>query len=132
MKIAGLHHRQQRNQRGYFDELPFALQQRASNWLSRLLKRHPQCPSWLFPILVGQAKRLARMSDEERSAWGRSMLAKQGGYEVQRRYRQTGRMGSAHPAHRASAVSAAQRKWRKQERQSPMTGVGSVLESGTY
>jgi integrase len=36
------------------------------------MKRHPYCPGWLFPILVGQAKRLALLSEEERSAWGRS------------------------------------------------------------
>ena len=39
-------------------------------------------PLWRRAILIGQAKRLASMSDDERSAWGRSMLAKRGGYAV--------------------------------------------------
>jgi hypothetical protein len=116
MKIKGLQHHRRPNQRGYFDEMPFAVQQRASEWLCRLMKRHPYCPGWLFPILLGQAKRLARMSEEERSAWGRSMHAMRGGYAVQRRYWQEGRIGPDHPAHKAAEVSAAQRKWRKQDR----------------
>jgi hypothetical protein len=73
--------------RGYFDDLPFEIRGRASEWLARLLKRHPHCPRWLLPILIGQARRLAGMSREERAAWGRSMLAKRGGYAAQERYR---------------------------------------------
>jgi hypothetical protein len=76
----------------------------------------PLLPPLALRALVGQAKRLALMSDEERSAWGRSMQAKHGGYAVQRRYWQEGRIGPDHPAHKAAQVSAAQRKWRKQER----------------
>ena len=114
-----------------------SLQLCASEWLSRLMKRHPCCPGWLLPILVGQAKRLALMSDDQLSAWGRSMQAKHGGYAVQRRYRSEGRIGPNHPAHKAAQVSAAQRKWRKQERLGllPKPGVwrlpiGQVLCSG--
>ena len=59
--------------------------------------------------------RLALMSDDELSAWGRSMHGKRGGYAVQRRYWHEGRIGPDHPAHKAAEVSAAQRKWRKQE-----------------
>ena len=115
MKVKGLSNYRGRNPNGYFQDLPWGVRQRAYAWLSRFLKRHPYCPGWRFAILVGQAKRLALMSDDERSAWGRSMQAKHGGYAVQRRYRQEGRVGPDHPAHKAAEVSAAQRKWRKQE-----------------
>jgi hypothetical protein len=87
MKINGLHHPGQRNQRGYLDGMPLAVQFRASEWLSHLMKRHPHCPGRLLPIMVGQAKRLARMSEEEHSSWGRSTHAKRGGYAVQRALR---------------------------------------------
>jgi len=125
MKIEGLSNYRGRNPHGYFQDLPWKVRQRAYAWLSRFLKRHPYCPRWRFAILVGQAKRLALMSDDELSAWGRSMQAKHGGYAVQRRYRQEGRVGPDHPAHKAAEVSAAQRKWRKQERLSvlPKPGV---------
>jgi hypothetical protein len=48
-------------------------------------------PRWRRAILIGQAKRLALMSDEERSSWGRSMLAQRGGHAVQHRYKMEGR-----------------------------------------
>jgi hypothetical protein len=117
MKISGLNNYRGRNPHGYFQDLPWEVRQQAQAWLSRFLGRHPHCPRWLFPILVGQARRLALMSDEERSAWGRSMLAKRGGYAVQRCYGMEGRTGFAHPAHKAAITSAAQRKWRKRQRQ---------------
>jgi hypothetical protein len=101
MKIKGLSNYRGRNPNGYFQDLPWGVRQRAYAWLSRFLKRHPYCPRWRFAILVGQAKRLALMSEEERSAWGRSMLAKRGGYAVQRRYWHEGRIGPDHPAHKA-------------------------------
>ena len=44
------------------------------------------------------------------------MHAKKGGYAVQRRYRQEGRIGPDHPAHKAAHISAERRKKRKQER----------------
>ncbi|MFZ3214196.1 MAG: hypothetical protein WA188_22040 [Terriglobales bacterium] len=126
MRIEGLRKYRGRNLRGYFQDLPWGVRQRAHAWLSRFLKRHPHCPLWRFAILVGQAKRLALMSDQERSAWGRSMMAKQGGYAVQRRYRQEGRIGPDHPAHKAAWFSAAERKWRKQER------LGLTPKPGVY
>jgi len=107
MKIEGLSNYRGRNPHGYFQDLPWKVRQRAYAWLSRFLKRHPYCPSWRFAILVGQAKRLALMSDDELSAWGRSMHAKRGGYAVQRRYWHEGRIGPDHPAHAASQASAA-------------------------
>ena len=63
-----------------------------------------------MPILHGQARRLARQTAEERSAWGRSMLAKRGGYAVQQQYQRDGRIGGRHPAHHAARVSASRRK----------------------
>jgi hypothetical protein len=117
LRIQGLQSYQGRNPHGYFCDLPPDAKNAAYAWLSRFLKRHPHCPRWLFAILVGQAKRLALMSQEERSAWGRSMGAKKGGYAVQKRYQKEGRTGPNHPAHRAASVSAAQRKWRKKERE---------------
>jgi len=122
MKIKGLRRHRRRNQRGYFDEMPFAVQQHASEWLAHFLERHPCCPGWRFPILVGKAKRLALTSEEERSAWGRSMQAKKGGYAVQQRYRWEGRIGLDRPALKAAEVSAAQRKWRRQERLAAQAG----------
>jgi hypothetical protein len=70
-------------------------------------------PGWRRAILVGQAKRWAMTSDEERSRWGRAMLAKRGGLAVQNKYRIEGRIGPKHPAHKASAKSVTRRKWNK-------------------
>ena len=50
------------------------------------------------------------------SKWGHTMLAKKGGYAVQRLYQAQGRVGMRHPAHRASAISASRRKFRKKRR----------------
>ena len=63
MKIKGLSNYRGRNPHGYFQDLPWKVRQKAYAWLSRFLKRHPYCPGWRFAILVGQAKRLALMSD---------------------------------------------------------------------
>jgi len=49
-------------------------------------------------------------SQEERSQWGRSMLAKRGGHAVQERYRREGRIGDQHPAHKAAKKSVERRK----------------------
>ncbi len=118
MRIEGLRKYRGRNPSGYFQDLPWVVRQRAHSWLSVFMRRWGRnMTQWRFAILVGQAKRLALMSDEERGAWGRSMHAKRGGYAVQQGYRKEGRTGPAHPAHRAAEVSAAQRKWRKQERE---------------
>jgi hypothetical protein len=68
---------------------------------------------WLRAILMGQAKRLAL--NPPTSEWGRSMLAKRGGYAVQQKYRDAGRIGPKHPAHRAASISANRRRWRSRE-----------------
>jgi hypothetical protein len=100
-----------RNPDGYFQHLPWEVRQRALGWLHHFCQRWGRdLPPWRFAILVGQAKRLALMSPDERSAWGRSMLAKRGGHAVQRQYQLEGRTGDRHPAHRAAQVSVARRK----------------------
>src|ERR1039457_1917902 len=90
-------------------------EQDAHRWLNRFLLRHPNPSTWLYPILVGNARRLAL--NPPSPAWGRSMRAKKGGYATQRRYRMEGRTGPRHPAHYAAIVSASKRKWRKQQRE---------------
>jgi hypothetical protein len=120
MRIEGLRKFRGRNPRGYFEDLPWEAKQRAQLLLHRFCERwRGNLPPWRFAILVGQAGRLARTTPEERSAWGRKMLAKRGGYAVQRRYRAEGRVGKLHPAHHAAQVSASKRRWRKtlQERE---------------
>jgi hypothetical protein len=56
-------------------------------------------------------------SKEERSQWGRSMLAKRGGYAVQERYRREGRIGAQHPAHKAAKKSVERRRDGKKKRE---------------
>ncbi len=114
MRIQGLSRYRGRNPRGYFEDLPWEVRNRAYALLHKFCERWGRdLPRWRFAILVGQAKRLARMSDEDRSAWGRNMLAKRGGYAVQRRYQAEGRVGRRHPAHQAARVSAFKRRWKK-------------------
>jgi hypothetical protein len=98
-----------------FEGLSPQQEQEASHLLAKFLRRHPDCPAWLYPILVGNARRLAL--NPPSSAWGRSMRAKKGGYATQRRYRIEGRTGPQHPAHYAATVSASKRKWRKKQRE---------------
>ena len=94
MRIESLRQFRGRNPHGYFEDLPPEVRFRARRWLAELLERRRRqgklTPQWTFAILIGQAKRLAQQSKEERSAWGRSMLAKRGGYAVQQRYRTEG------------------------------------------
>jgi hypothetical protein len=98
-----------------FEGLSPQQKQEAERLLDKFLARHSDCPAWLHPILVGNARRLAL--NPPSSAWGRSMRAKKGGYATQRRYRIEGRTGPRHPAHYAATVSASQRKWRRQQRE---------------
>jgi hypothetical protein len=114
MRIAGLKKFRGRNRDGYFADLPFDLRHSAYMWLHKFCERWGNdLPRWRFAILVGQARRLAL--NPPTSAWGRSMLAKRGGYAVQQKYRDAGRVGPKHPAHRATAISANRRKWRSRE-----------------
>jgi len=96
MRIVGLKRYRGRNPRGYFQDLPWDVRNRAHQWLNRFMKRWGRdMPRWRFAILVGQAKRLALTSAEERSKWGRSMLGKRGGHAVQHRYQIEGRHPTA-------------------------------------
>jgi len=100
----------------YFGDLPYEAQLEAG-WLYRRMieKWGRDVPGWRKAILIGQARRWAMLSADERSRWGRSMLAKRGGYAVQRKYQIEGRTGKKHPAHKASAKSAISRKQNKQD-----------------
>src|ERR1022692_3049845 len=93
-----------------FEGLSPQQEQEAYRLLAKYLGRRPFCPQWLYPILVGNARRLA--VNPTSSAWGRSMRAKKGGIATQRRYIMEGRTGPRHPAHYAATVSASNRKWR--------------------
>jgi hypothetical protein len=88
MRIESVRKYRGRNPNGYFRDLPLRAQMRARQWLSYLLARRRKLgkstPLWTFALLVGQAKRLTL--NPPTSEWGRSMLAKKGGYAVQRKY----------------------------------------------
>ena len=89
-QIPGLAKYQGRNPKGYFQDLPRDVKRAAQMWLWHFCKRWGRdLPQWRFAILVGQAKRLAL--NPPTSEWGRTMLAKRGGYAVQRSYRMQGR-----------------------------------------
>ena len=117
MKIAHFARRPRRYKKHQFDDLPLEERWRAEGWLGEFCRRWKgDLPTWRLAILAGQARRLARTSPEQRSQWGRTMLAKRGGYAVQRSYVVKGRTGAKHPAHRAARVSASRRRLRKEER----------------
>src|SRR5580704_1548050 len=92
VKIEGLK-RKPKREGGKFDDLPYELQERAKYWLRRILDKRrrlgKKLTRWVYPILVGQARRLAK--NPPTPAWGRSMAAKKGGYAVQQQYRMEGR-----------------------------------------
>jgi hypothetical protein len=84
-----------RNPKGYFHDLPLDVRISANQWLNRFCRKWSgNLPPWRFAILVGQAKRLAL--NPPTSAWGRSMLAKRGGYALQRKLRLEGKHPTAH------------------------------------
>lgn len=119
MRIEALKKYRDRKPGRYFEDLPWDVRRRADRWLYRFISRRKArrgyVPQWLVPIFVGIAKRLAL--DPPTSAWGRSMLAKRGGYAVQRSYLRDGRTGARHPALFASLCSAEQRSIRKKRRE---------------
>jgi hypothetical protein len=85
MRLFALEKYRGRNPKGYFEDLPWEVRNRAHQWLHRFVSRWGHdLPSWRFAILVGQAKRLAL--NPPSAAWGRSMHAKRGGLAVQRKY----------------------------------------------
>jgi len=116
MRIAALKN-YRRRPAGHFQDLTPTLRANAYRWLDRFCTRRRtrglSVEPWLFAIYCGQARRLAL--NPPNSAWGKSMLAKRGGYAVQRRYVLEGRTGPLHPAHKAARVSAQKRKQRKAE-----------------
>jgi hypothetical protein len=120
MRIDALKKYRGRNPRGYFEDLPWEVRNRAYQWLHRLMQKgraeRGSIPRWLFPIYVGQARRLAL--NPPTSAWGRSMRAKKGGYAVQRLYRMQERVGLNHPA-RLAAQSRAKRQAAVKEMRKP-------------
>jgi hypothetical protein len=108
MRIEGLKKFRGRNPRGYFEGLPWEVRNRAYMWLHKFCQRWGNdLPRWRFAILVGQAKRLAL--NPPTSGWGRSMLAKRGGYAVQLHYQLEGRNPTA-PATRARLLKQAHGK----------------------
>lgn len=116
MKILSLEQYRGRNPKGYFQDLPWEVRNRAYQWLFRLCSKWGRdLPAWRFAILVGQAKRLAL--NPPTSAWGRSMLAKRGGNAVQRKYLLEGR----HPTIKAIQIRLAKQRRKKVDDQSPET-----------
>jgi hypothetical protein len=116
MAIEGLKRYQGRNPDGYFADLTPSQRWAAYQWLSKFCARWGRnLPQWRRAILIGQARRLALNPPTRK--WGRSMLAKRGGHEVQRQYREQGRVGRRHPAHHAAEVSASKRRWRKRKQE---------------
>jgi hypothetical protein len=103
MRIEALKDYEQRHLKGsYFLDLPPHLRDFARHHLRCLSERRQgHLPPWRFAILVGRAKFLAIRKPD--SQWGRSMLAKRGGYAVQSQYRLEG--GS--PTAKATAVRLA-------------------------
>jgi hypothetical protein len=103
-KIHGLK-RKPKRKGGYFDELPGDQRRIAQYYYRRFVerwrRRGRRIDRWLRPILVGQARRLAK--NPPTAAWGRSMAAKKGGYAVQQQYRMEGR----DPTAKASRVRQA-------------------------
>ena len=91
-KIGGLE-RKPKRKGGYFDDLTPQQQRIAHHYYKRWLEERQsggqRIERWEQPLLVGQARRLAK--NPPTTAWGRSMRSKLGGYAVQRRYRAEGR-----------------------------------------
>jgi hypothetical protein len=107
----------QKGRAKYFGGLPYEAQLEAGRLYRRMLEKWGRdLPGWRRAILIGQTKRWAMISEEERSRWGHSMLAKRGGYAVQERYRMEGRTGPKHPAHKAAAKRVTKRRWSKLQR----------------
>jgi hypothetical protein len=122
MRIEGL---KKYRRRPSIEDLPEPLRSDARQWYQRMLRKRqllgkPTHDPWLRAILMGQARRLAL--NPPTSAWGRSMLAKRGGYAVQRRYVIEGRTGARHPVQKAARVSARKRELRKAEEERERLG----------
>lgn len=131
MRIPGFERKPNRYRERVFDDLSPSVRWRAESWLAKFLRRwRGNLPSWRHAILIGQARRLAINPPD--SSWGRSMLAKRGGYAVQRAYQIQGRMEKRHPAHRAALISASKRKLRKQQRDDELSRKAFGLPPKTH
>jgi hypothetical protein len=116
MVIEGLRKYRGRNPDGYFADLTPLQRGAAYKWLGKRCARWGRnLTQWRWAILIGQARRLAL--NPPTSEWGRSMLAKRGGYAAQQAYRMQGRVGKRHPAHRAALISASKPRWRKRKQE---------------
>jgi hypothetical protein len=114
--LLGFKRRRQQNRRKLFDDLPMSLRWKAEGWFAHFCRRwQGNLPGWRRAILIGRARWLAL--NPPTSEWGRSMLAKRGGYAVQNSYREEGRTGDKHPSQEAARVSAKHRAWRKQKQE---------------
>jgi hypothetical protein len=128
MRIQSLRRYGDKNPNGYFNDLPPQARMAAWRWLDQLeenrRKKGKSTPQWVRALLIGQAKRLAL--NPPTSEWGRSMLAKRGGYAVQRKYLIEGRTGKLHPANYAARVRVLKQQRSKRDSR---TGEGWTTES---
>src|SRR5258708_73239 len=112
MRIEGL--RRHRGRGVMFGDLPLPVNRWAYNrWDQLCRKLHAQGRLTTATRALAVATVRSALTRLRDSNWGRRMLAKLGGYAVQRKYRQEGRSGARHPAHYAAQVSAARRRQRK-------------------
>src|ERR1700746_3607499 len=117
MRIERFRRRPNRVHDRLFDDLPPDVRWRAEGWLAKFVRRWGgNLPSWRYPILIGQARRLAWTTPEQRSQWGRRMLARLAGQRTQELYRHQGRTGSKHPAQQAARASANLRRLRNEDK----------------
>jgi hypothetical protein len=115
--MASLFKRHARGSRwSLFDDLPLEFRWKAERWFAHFCERwRGNLPGWRRAILLGRARWLAQHPPT--SQWGRSMLAKRGGYAVQNLYRWEGRTGAKHPSHKAAKISVRNRRWRKEKKE---------------
>jgi hypothetical protein len=132
MRIAALKKYRRLAPAGHFLDLAPEARARAYRWLDLFCTRRRAqgltVEPWLFAIYCGQARRLAL--NPPTSAWGRSMLAKRGGYAVQRQYVIEGRTGARHPVQKAARVSAQKRELRKAEEERERLGYPKPASHG--
>ncbi len=124
MRIDGFVRQPRRFEKDLFDDLVPVLRSKAEALLAEFCRKHRlrlASERWLYPVLIGQARRLA--VNPPTSAWGRSMLSRLGGQRVQQLYREQGRTGRDHPAHKAARISANRRRSRKEEKLRVATGL---------
>jgi hypothetical protein len=130
MKIPGFIRQQRRWGNNLFDDLPFEAEQEAQKRLRRYCENHRGNPKWrwLYPILIGLARRWAMTTVEERRKVARTLRATMAGYATQRKYRKQGRTGEKHPSQKAARISVAHRKrareLKQEEEQRERQGLG--------